>query len=108
MTMFAKTGVAVSVAVVLGAACSALASERDSSGGYQARQGIQEPRHASFMTDVGRAYALDESSKPKKKKVSKQQGNPTNLEQGKSSKAQAPSNPQTDEQAKQRRYEQNR
>ena len=69
--MFAKTGVAVSIAICLGAAGAALASERDSSGGYQARQGIQEPSHLSFTTDVGRAYALDESSKPKKKKAPK-------------------------------------
>ena len=67
--MFAKTGVAVSIAICLGAAGAALASERDSSGGYQARQGIQEPNHLSFTTDVGRAYALAESSKAKKKKA---------------------------------------
>jgi hypothetical protein len=76
-TMFAKTGVAVSIAICLGAAGAALASERDSSGGYQARQGIQEPSYLSFTTDVGRAYALDESSKSKKKAPKQEKTGPT-------------------------------
>ena len=99
--MFVKTGVAVSVAVVLGAACAALASERDSSGGYQARQGIQEPSHASFMTNVGRAYALDESSKAKKKKAPKQ------VKTGQTSTSGSPARAESDEAARLRRYQEN-
>lgn len=101
--MFAKTMIAVSVAVVLGAASAALASERESAGGYQlqTRQGIQGLNHPSYATDTGRAYALDESSKPKKKKVSKQEtpGPPTTS--GSASK------PETDEQARKRHYFEN-
>jgi len=109
--MFVKTGVAVSVAVVLGAACAALASERDSSGGYQARQGIREPSHASFVTNVGSAYALDESSKAKKKKAPKQVKTEPASASGAAARAQSTSGAaagaQSDEAAKQRRYEAN-
>jgi hypothetical protein len=107
--MFAKTTIAVCIAIVLSAASSAIAASDRASGNehqVQTRQRTEGLNHPPYVTDAGRAYALDESSKPKKK-VSKQQGTPTNLEQGKSSRAQAPSNSQTDEQAKQRRYEQN-
>jgi hypothetical protein len=100
--MYAKTAVAVSVAVALGAACAALASERDRTGGYQARQGIQEPSLPSFMTDVGRVYALDESSKTKKKKAPKQVKTEPASTSGAASRA------QSDEAAKLRRYQENR
>jgi hypothetical protein len=109
--MFAKTGVAVSIAICLGAAGVALASERDGSGGYQARQGIQEPSHLSFTTDVGRAYALDESSKAKKKKAPKQVKTEPASTSGSAARAQSPSGSAagagSDEAARLRRYQEN-
>jgi hypothetical protein len=113
--MFAKTMIAVSVAVVLGAASAALASDRESTGGYQlqTRQGIQGLNHPSYVTDAGRAYALDESSKAKKKKVSKQQKPEPSSTSGQASKSEKPVPPstsgkasksETEEQARQRRF----
>jgi hypothetical protein len=110
--MFTKTTIAVSVAIVLGAASSALAaSDRESGDGYQVqtRQGIQGLNHAPYVTDGGRLYALDESSKPKKK-VLKQESNPTGgtVGQGKAPKPEkASSKTETDEQARLRRYQEN-
>jgi hypothetical protein len=97
--MFAKIGVAISIAICLGAAGAALASERDSSGGYQARQGIQEPSHVSF--DVGRAYALDESSKAKKKAPKHVKTEPASTS-GSAARAES-----SDEAARLRRYQEN-
>lgn len=99
--MLAKTGLAVSIAICLTAAGAALASERDGSSGYQARQGIGAPSHASFTTDVSHAYALDESSKAKKKKA------PQQLKPEPASTSGASSRAESDEAAKERRYEQN-
>jgi hypothetical protein len=99
--MFAKIGVAISIAICLGAAGAALASERDSSGGYQARQGIQEPSHVSFTTDVGRAYALDESSKAKKKAPKHVKTEPASTS-GSAARAES-----SDEAARLRRYQEN-
>jgi hypothetical protein len=109
--MFAKTTIAVSVAIVLGAASSAIAaSDRQSGDGYQVqtRQGIQGLNHPSYVTDGGRAYALDESSKPKKK-ASKQESNPTGgtAGQAKAPKPEKASNTETEEQARHRRYLEN-
>jgi hypothetical protein len=56
---------------IAGAASSAQAS------GYQARQVIREPSYLSFTTEVGRAYALDESSKSKKKAPKQEKTVPT-------------------------------
>lgn len=99
--MLAKTGLAVSIAICLSAGGAALASGRDSSGGYQARQGIGEPSHASFATDVSRAYALDESSKAKKKKAPKQAKPEPASTSGAAARA------ESDDAAKLRRYQEN-
>jgi hypothetical protein len=111
--MFAKTTIAVSVAIVLGAASSATAaSDREIGGGFQVQtwQGIQGLNHSSYVTGAGHAYALDESSNPKKKKVSKQESNPAagTVGQGKLSKPDKQSKTETEEQARQRRYYENR
>lgn len=90
--MFTKTMITVSVAVVLGTASAALAgSDRDEGGGYQVQnwQGIQRLNHPSYMTDAGRAYALDESSKQKKPKKGSKQAAPSTT--GQVSKPAAPS-----------------
>ena len=64
-------------AVALGIAGAVSSAQAGSKDGYQARQGIQEPSHLSFTTDVGRAYALDESSKSKKKAPNQVKTGPT-------------------------------
>jgi hypothetical protein len=103
--MFTKTMIAVSVAIVLGAASATLASDRESGGGYQVQtwQGIQRMNHPFYVTDAGHAYGLVESSKPEKpskKKLSKPE---KTLKPEKAS-----SKPETDAQARQRHYYDNR
>jgi len=61
-------------AVALGIAGTVSSAQ---ASGYQARQGIQEPSYLSFTTDIGRAYALDESSKSKKKPPKQEKTGPT-------------------------------
>jgi hypothetical protein len=60
--------------------------------------GLPAGAHLSFTTDVGRAYALDESSKAKKKKAPKTQ--PASTSGGAAGAA-------SDEAARLRRYQEN-
>ena len=88
-------------AVALGIAGAVSSAQAGSKDGYQARQGIQEPSHLSFTTDVGRAYALDESSKSNKKAPKHEKTGPT-------STSGAPARAESDEAARLRRYQDNR
>ena len=99
--MFGKTMLAVSAVMVLGAASLATAGT-ERGGGYQVQAwlGTQEQTNSSFSTDVSRAYALDQSSKAKKKapKQEKTQPVPTS---GAAARA------QSDDAAKLRHYQEN-
>jgi hypothetical protein len=94
--MFTKTMLAVSAVLVLGAAGT------ESGGGYQVQgwQGTQEQTHSSFSTDVSRAYALDQSSKAKKKAPKQEKTQPA-------STSGAAARAQSDDAAKLRHYQEN-
>ena len=94
--MFTKTMLAVSAVLVVGAA----GTERG--GGYQVQawQGTQEQTHSSFTTEVSRAYALDQSSKAKKKAPKQEKTQPA-------STSGAAARAQSDDAAKLRHYQEN-
>ena len=99
--MFTKTMLAVSAVMVLGAASLATAGT-ERGGGYQVQawQGTQEQTHSSFTTDVSRAYALDQSSKAKKKA-------PKQVKTQPASTPGAAARAESGEAAKLRRYQEN-
>jgi len=100
--MFTKTMLAVSAVMVLSAASLATAgTERGDGYQVQAWQGTQEQTHSSFTTDISRAYALDQSSKAKKKAPKEVKTQPAS-KSGAAARAES-----SDEAAKLRRYQEN-